>query len=152
MQFRDIAKGEPWMTLGERRRTRKFIAALKRLFSGCGVEETPLLVLRVEDVAIHYLLVRRIEEGLAPASDNAEGAVSGCSGALADQIGKSRERLRKAIRELEDACARLGRPIDVGIADQLLPLVRQTGDLLHNAELATPENGDKSPDSGRTAC
>ena len=112
------------------------MSAVKRLFLERGVEETPFLALRVADVAIHHLLVRRLEANLRP---NAEASGAPISAALADQIGKARERLRKTIRELEDACARLGRPLDIGYADAVLPLVRQTADLLHRAELSAPD-------------
>ena len=40
--------------------------------------------------------------------------------------------MRKSMRELEEACARLGKPVQIGIADELLPLVRQTQHLLHS--------------------
>ncbi len=122
---------EAWMTPDEAAAMKRLMAALRRLLKTRGVQESPLLHLRMIDVGIHHLLARRLELGLMPRED-ADGTVAlEVSGTLADQIGKTRERLRKAIRELEDACARLGTPIDVGIADQLLPLVRETQDLLH---------------------
>ncbi len=143
MHLKNLARGDSWMTPDERRHVKKFVAAIARLFSGYGVEETPLLTLRVGDVAIHHLLVRRLEKGLAPVVDNQGERVAELSGALADQIGKGRERLRKAVRELEDACARLGRPIDVGLADRMLPLVRKTQDLLHDVELPAQEDTEE---------
>ena len=51
---------------------------------------------------------------------------------LVEQIGRTRERLRKAIRELEDVCAKLGKPVEIGIADKLLPFVREARHLIQN--------------------
>ncbi|MCK5862236.1 MAG: hypothetical protein KAH38_07115 [Candidatus Hydrogenedentes bacterium] len=123
---------ESWMTEEECQRMRRFAASIRRLFKTKGVQETPLLALRVIDVGIHSLLARRLERVLEPSvKENGEVSLD-ISGPQADHIGKIRERLRKAIRELEDACTRLGSPIDVGIADQLLPLVRETQQLLQS--------------------
>jgi hypothetical protein len=120
------------MTEEERRMMRRFMAAIRRLFKAKGVQETPLLAIRVIDVGIHFLLARRLELGLTPTEKENGKVVLDVTGAMADYIGKTRERLRKAVRELEDACSRLGTPVDVGIADELLPLVRATKDLLQN--------------------
>jgi len=141
MNLGDTARGASWMTPEERRHTRKFVAAVNRLFQKRGVEVTPFLALRVTDVAVHHLLVRRLENTLVLDSAAGEATAPGpvCSPALADQIGKARERLRKAVREIEDACARAGRPIDIGIADRVLPIVRQTADLLHHTTLPAQE-------------
>ncbi len=130
MWLKESAWREGWMTEKERRMMRRFMAAIRRLFKARGVQETPLLAIRVIDVGIHSLLARRLELGLMPTvKENGEVALD-VTGAMADHIGKTRERLRKAVRELEDACTRLGAPVDVGIAEKLLPLVRQTRELL----------------------
>jgi len=132
MRLQETAWREPWMTEEERRIMGYFMVLIRRLFKARGIQDTPLIALRAIDVGIHCLLVRRLELVLTPTvKENGEITLD-ISGAMADHIGKTRERLRKAIRELEDACARLGSPVDVGIADQLLPLVRETRDLLQN--------------------
>ncbi len=115
---------------------KRFIAQVRRMFDARGVGESPLLTLRVSDVGIHWLLVLRLERGLMSEQDGPDADAAVLSGALADQIGKARERMRKSIRDLEDACARLGTPIDVGVADRMLPMVRKTKDLLHGEEVA----------------
>ena len=131
MRLHETCWRETWMTEEERQIMRRFMAAIRRLFKVKGVRETPLLALRVIDVGIHCLLTRRLELVLMPCVKDTGEVTLDISGPQADHIGKTRERLRKAIRELEDACARLGSPIDVGLADRLLPLVRETQDLLH---------------------
>ncbi len=125
-----------WMTDEECVVMRRLVAAVRRMFKAYGVQASPLVSLRVMDVGVHYLLARRLELHLTPRDDDtgAEGLL--VSGSVADHIGKTRERLRKAIRELEDACARMGTPVDVGIADKVLPLVRETRDLLHDQKMA----------------
>jgi hypothetical protein len=138
MRLQDVARREPWMTGEECLLMKKFIAAIRRLLAAHGVSESPLLTLRTADVGISWLLVRRLEAGLKPLEESA--APPELSGSLADHIGKGRERLRKAIRELEDACARMGRPIDIGLADEMLPMVRKTRDLLHDKGMERKED------------
>ena len=133
-----------WMTDEERLAMKRFMASVRRLFKARNVQESPLLTLRVVDVGVHYLLARRLETALSPRVDDEGAAVLEISGALADQIGKTRERLRKAIRELEDACARLGAPVDVGIADEVAPMARATRDLLHGQADGSDANRETS--------
>ena len=132
MRIRDIERGETWMTDAEHLFLRKFVKSMCVLFNGQGVQESPLLALRLADVAVHLLLARRQEMALTVAADGEGAAVPGITGALADQVSKGRERLRKAVRELEDACARLGKPLDTGLAEEMLPLVRKTRNILQN--------------------
>ena len=132
MRLQETAWREKWMTDEECRIMNYFMKLMRKLFKAKGVQDTPLIALRVIDVGIHHLLARRLELALMPiVKENGEVALD-ISGATADHIGKTRERLRKAIRELEDACARLGSQVDMGLAEQLLPLIRETQDLLHN--------------------
>jgi len=132
MPMRAIERGESWMTEEERLLIRKFTRSLRALLSSRGVEETPLAALRMADVAIHLLLAKRLETALTPGADM-QAATPGITGTLAEQVSKGRERLRKAVRELEDACARVGKPLDKGLAEEMLPLVRKTGDMLQHA-------------------
>lgn len=145
MRIAKVLIGAPWLTREERVYIRKFLGAVQQLFLSSGVKDSPLLALRVVDVAVHLLLTRRQELALIPADSN-DGTPE-LSGALADQIGKGRERLRKAVKELEEACARLGSPVDTGIAGQMLPLVRQTADLLHHNTLPAEYGDDVRMDS-----
>lgn len=132
MSLRNIERGEFWMTGAERLFFRKFVKSLRALLGSRGVPESTLLSLRVADVAVHLLLVKRLETALTPEMD-AGAATPGITGALAEQVSKGRERLRKAVRELEDTCTRLGKPLDTGLADEMLPVVRKTGDMLQQA-------------------
>ncbi|MFA7693678.1 MAG: hypothetical protein GX117_06945 [Candidatus Hydrogenedentes bacterium] len=138
MVLTKILRREPWLTKSERRYIHVFLQGVEELFASCDVKYSPLLSLRVADVAVHMLLVRRWEQGLIPGEEESEKVDA--RGSLFEQVMKTRERLRKSIKELEDACARLGTPVDTGIAGKVLPLVRQTADLLH-----APESAGASP-------
>lgn len=142
MRLHETCWRETWMTEEERKLMRSLMAAIRRLFKEKGVQETPLLAMRVIDLGIHFLLSRRLELVLTPGVKDTGEVTLDISGPQADHIGKTRERLRKAIRELEDACSRLGSPIDIGLADKLLPLVLETQELLHGSYFEEGDHND----------
>ena len=133
---------EPWMTDEEKRVMKKQMAAMRRLFIKGGVPESPFISMRAIDIGIHHLMVRRLEAKLE--TDNAPADSAPNCAQLVEQIGKTRERMRKSMRELEEACARLGKPVQIGIAEQLLPLVRKTKHLLKNGVM---DEDDPAPES-----
>jgi len=122
----------------ERRFVRAFARDMAGLFAGHGVAHSPLLILQVADVCESYLLVRRFEDaihedGLFPQKKREpEGPLGNISPAV-EPLGKARDRWRKAVKDLEDACARAGTPIDKGLADALKPIVRQADGVLEDA-------------------
>lgn len=122
MNMTTLARGETWMRHDELELTRQFVRGIGTLLGDRGVVENPLLVLRVNDIVVTWLLARRLEESLGPGDD---GETARTSAAQADAIGKSRERLRKAIKELEEYCERAGTPIDTGLADLMKPVIQQ---------------------------
>ena len=84
--------------------------------------------LRVNDVGVSFLLVRRIESELghlhreddeAPASAKSPTLLT-----LVDAIGKAREKMRKAINELETSCPDAVAATDTGLADMMKRLVQ----------------------------
>lgn len=127
MELKKLKQGEWWMDEGERRQAREFINRMMKLFQGAGVLETPLLALRVQDLLVHWILAQRLERALllSPEETPAEKALA----AAADAIGKNRERIRKAMKELEEYCQKAGTPIDRGIADEMKPILEKTRDL-----------------------
>lgn len=122
MKMTTLALGETWMSADELDLNRELVGGLKQQLEQRGVAESPLLFLRVDDVAVSWLLTRRMEAGLGPGED---GETPRTSAAQADAIGKSRERLRKAIKELEEYCERAGTPIDTGLADRMKPVIQE---------------------------
>ncbi|NLN93103.1 MAG: hypothetical protein GX130_07350 [Candidatus Hydrogenedens sp.] len=139
MTFSELRQGEKWMTEEERKVHRRFAMTMKKFLKDHGVATSPLLIFRVSDIAMQWLVVRRLENSLFQSEDDEQGGLPTVTTALADHIGKGRERLRKAIRELEDACARLGTPIDAGLADEMAPLMRETRELMDGADFSGKE-------------
>jgi len=123
MELMMLAEGEAWMNDEERRLNGQFVVGVRALLESRGVTENPLLALRVNDVVVSWLLVRRMEARLGEEGDPEAGERT--TPAAADAIGKSRERLRKSIKDLEDYCARAGTPIDTGLADVMKPVIQQ---------------------------
>ena len=122
MKLNTLARGEVWMSDGEAELSRDLVRGLGKLLRARGVAENPLLVLRVNDVVVSWLLARRMEESLG--CDGA-GESARTTPAQADAVGKSRERLRKSIKDLEEYCVRAGTPIDTGLADLMKPVIQQ---------------------------
>jgi hypothetical protein len=124
MTLRQLVQAD-WMTPDEKKLAKWFVNHLARLFRERGVPQNPLLVVRLNDALVSYLLARRAESllGFGQAED---GTAIPPPPAAYDLVGKAHERLRRATRELEDFCARAGKPIDTGIADRLQPLMQHT--------------------------
>ncbi|MBI1319852.1 MAG: hypothetical protein GC168_13055 [Candidatus Hydrogenedens sp.] len=125
MTLHKLAKGTDWMTPEEKPLARWFVSKMARQLRQRGVPETPLLVVRVNDAMVSFLLARRAESVLGFGINEDGTPLSPTPGAY-DLVGKAHERLRRSVRELEDYCTRAGRPIDVGIADKLQPLMQAT--------------------------
>lgn len=90
-----------------------------------GVRQTPLVVLRVHDVLSSFLDVLGAEEALAAVDEPRTAAV--------ESAAKARERLRKAMKELEESCERLGSPIGKGLADAMKPILKASEGVLEDA-------------------
>jgi len=118
-----LTQGEPWMTPQERDFNQDLIRAIAKHLEATGVPESALVALRVNDIASTWLLARRLESALAPR----EGQPAPCpTPAQADAIGKCRERLRKAIKELEEYRAKTGAPAPApqGLVERMHEAVR----------------------------
>lgn len=114
-----------------------FVAEMSQLLAACGVAPTPTIVLRVHDVATTLTIALALEDPLL------EGLAAGeqMPSAAVESAAKARERWRKAMKELEDSCARAGSPIDQGLPDEVRPLLRKAEGVLDAALTAT-----RSPD------
>lgn len=121
-----------------------FVAGMRAVFERQGVVETPLLILRMEDVLANYLLVGRAERisetGPARTANRKEGGTEVAerntephAPGLDEHIGKARERLRKSMKELEESCAKAGTPIDAGLADVMRPILKKAEGVLEGA-------------------
>ncbi|MFP4502918.1 MAG: hypothetical protein ACLFTT_18140 [Candidatus Hydrogenedentota bacterium] len=135
MDLETLAQSMDWMTAGERLITAVFVEQMQATFTAGGVALTPLIVLRTEDVIVSHLMVRRIEHGLAEsgAAELETKEQRATRAAIIEAAGKARERLRKAMKDLEDACTKAGTPIDTGLADRLRPLLQQAEGTIEDA-------------------
>jgi hypothetical protein len=115
---------------------RSIAEAMLALFEEYGVAMTPLVVMRLEDVLSSYLVVRRLQQAMwlteTEEQESARASVAAMA-AAAEPLAKARERLRKAMKELEDLCAKAGTPIDVGLAERVQPLLERTKGVLDDA-------------------
>ncbi|MBW7866229.1 MAG: hypothetical protein H3C30_17660 [Candidatus Hydrogenedentes bacterium] len=156
MTFNDLLTGEVWMSPEERLTHTNFITAVTAQLDARKVPASATLILRVAEAANLLHLARRLERGLTPSPED-PGNYS-VTPALAEQIGKARERLRKALKEIEDTCATLGARASRGFADEIRPMLDKGADLLNDprvthetvAEIVPPETDNEDPDPGTT--
>ncbi|HOZ48071.1 MAG TPA: hypothetical protein PLO37_21050 [Candidatus Hydrogenedentes bacterium] len=122
-----------WFTDAERALAEALVGDFAELFGQCGVAETASLKMRTEDVIVSYLHVRRVEHLLAPSVVEAATATTANEERVIDAAGRARERLRKAMKELEDYCTRAGAPIDQGIAGLMKPILKKAEGVIEDA-------------------
>lgn len=149
----------PGLTMPEAEVAEAWRAGMNDTYERHGVERTPLLILREEDVLMSFLTVRRMEESIAAArNEKASEETRAGQPTIAAQIeaaGKARERMRKAVKELEESCARAGTPIAVGIADTVRPLLKRSQGVIEDAVAfeagKTPESNSPEPEEHTNA-
>ncbi len=105
MNLEKLAQPAAWMNPEERHTAAALIAAFQRLFTERGVPENPFIALRLQDCLVHYTLCRRLENGLLAGSGD-------ITPAEAAQIGRVRDRLRRALKDLEDTAKKLAPPAE----------------------------------------
>ncbi len=105
MNLSNLAQAEPWMDHEERQTAATLAAAFEKNFADRQIPEGPFLTLRVENCLVHHALCRRLERALTPDPDADTPAT--ITTAIAGHIGRARERLRKALKELEDTADKL---------------------------------------------
>ncbi|MBP8130282.1 MAG: hypothetical protein KA184_11955 [Candidatus Hydrogenedentes bacterium] len=124
-----------WWLTGEAARYERFRGEMDRLFEERGVMPTPLMEGRVEEIAILDVLVCRLLAKLKTLALQGESAdtLSRDFIVCVETLLKTLEKWRKAMNELEDVCAKAGTPIDVGVADKMKPLLRETQGVMDKA-------------------
>jgi hypothetical protein len=121
-----IVKAEKWMTPQERVFYSRFAASIEYTLDQRGIEMTSMTALRVNDVVVSFVLVRRLESTLNSDAVAAETATKPQTLiALVDGIGKAREKMRKALKELEDVCGPIAMPQETGFADRMKSIVKR---------------------------
>jgi hypothetical protein len=124
------------------------LRALGQFLAAHGVAPTPLLALRVQALVLHAVQAARLEATLSagalvlwPEPDSRGRAALNPA---VEAAAKERERMRKAIKELEDACQAAGTPIHQGLPDHVRDLLAKTAGITH----AVCETGGRREDRG----
>jgi hypothetical protein len=112
---------------------RAFLREMRRILERRNVEETPLLHLRQQDVLANYLAVRRLERLYSMPEPGVCETDCGHEDVSPETIGRARERLRRAMKALEEYVVMTGTPANVGLADEVLPLLKKTRGVLEDA-------------------
>ena len=120
------------MEPSERTLTKEFVSGLAAHYGIDPADTDPLLALRVDDVAVHYLLVLRLEQALsrAKAIGEEDGDDPKKETALVESVLRTRERLRKTMKELDEVLARVGSGAGQGLADIMKPIMKQAEGVL----------------------
>lgn len=118
----NLVRTAEWMGQEEGALLRRLAKELERMARRRAVPQSPLLQLRIDDVAVTLLLVRRMEGRLGDAEK--------CTASAIDAVGKTRERLRKTVKEFEDYLEHVGQPAPTNIAEAMAPIMLQIGDTL----------------------
>ena len=103
MTLNDLAQAEPWMDQEERQITDTLIAAFRQNFAERQIPENPFLTLRLQNCLVQYILCRRLERSLTAGAEDPGTTHTA-------HVGRARERLRKALKELEDTANKLAPP------------------------------------------
>lgn len=138
----------PWLLPTENERYGRFHDDVDQLLTDRDVVVTPLIAGRVEEIAILDILIQRllgILKTLVPADQTVE-KVNRDIIACIETLLRALEKWRKAMNELEEGCAKAGTPIDLGIADKVKPMLRQTQGVMGKAL----QRGRAQPRKGKT--
>ena len=137
-----------WIT-DEKELVDQFVKEMLAFYRKNGACITPLLILRLDDIAQTYLLIQRLENTLLSSPSSPLGSMEG-EGVLTvsksgstpkkegdnvvlEMLGKVRERLRKAIKELEESSTKAFTTLPQGIADRMRPIIKKAEGILENS-------------------
>ncbi len=152
MTLNDLTQGELWMDLQERQTAAELVQSFQQLFAERQIPETLFLVLRVRDFVLHHTLCLRLERSLTPSHSPEDGnprhsredgnpsSPATVAPVLAGHIGRTRDRLRKSLKDLEDAADKL---------DPTAPVCKAPGKGKHAAKkglsVAVDVSGEATP-------
>ncbi len=113
-----------------------FMADLFKMLRQRQVNITPLVLIRTWIVVSSAVDAWHIDQADLETQDPKHHA-------LPEALGKAHERLRKAMKDLEDCCTKQGRPPVLGLADRMKPILLKTRGILEEALAAGPDPGDE---------
>lgn len=110
----------------------EFVTATTREYQRRLRKAEPSAVMRLEGIIILYVMARRVglkalAAGLEPGPGEDRKPPDG------EEVGKAQERLRKALKEFEDAVGGTPDAAATGIADLLRPLLKETEGIVEEA-------------------
>lgn len=149
MPMKNAIAYKSWESPDARRIYREMNTSFRRFFQQHGVPETPFLMLHADDVIAAALTVACLEKMLAglaateePLSQEPRDADARLRAliTIADAAGKARERMRKAMKDLEEYCARNGVSAGGGIADIMKPILEKANNALQENPREDTEN------------
>jgi hypothetical protein len=132
----------PYLDTAETQSAHAFVSGMGALLELRGVTLTPTLIMRIEDVVHSHILVGRLEMDIwqkgvvftppVPEEDEQNTTSRRRTASQKEYInpavealGKARERLRKAMKELEDNCGTVAAPTQRNLAEEVLPLLKK---------------------------
>lgn len=139
MPMKNAIAYKAWEAPEARRIYRTMNTSFRRFFQQHGVPETPFLLLHADDVIAAALTAACLEKMLAgfaaaeePLSQEPRDADMRLRALItvADAAGKARERMRKAMKDLEEYCSRNGVAAGGGIADIMKPILEKANNAL----------------------
>ena len=112
---------------------KKIVALLKQR----GVEVTPIVETRAKDMATWWWLAQHYEAVLRDSESGTSSAGAGQTGwkphPSVDALAKTWERLRRAMKELEDMCGQESATPRGGLASRMKPIIEKTQGVLEDA-------------------
>lgn len=126
----------------------RFVTEMETALQAHGVYATPFVVLRVHDVLASMLVALRLERESIALEAGPDAMRQRTT--VIELAGKARERLRKAMKELEDTCAKMGTPIDQGLDEVMNPIIEAGEGILEDA-LAFEESKRRKAAAGNVA-
>lgn len=117
---------------------REYVAQMCRFLEDRQIEQTPLLLIQMQDVLAQLLVSRQIDGALnsgGALGTKLQAAGDGRSRALTlvEAAGKSRERLRRAMKDLSDATKTAGSPAHQSLAEVMKPILKKAQGALEEA-------------------
>lgn len=154
MDARTLALKNEWMTEDERKTAIELAKDFEDMFNERGIAPTPFANLRAAEIILLETHARRIEARLkdfpAIVSENTKRGAT--LEELIECAGKARERVRKAVKELEEYCANAGTPIDKGLAGTMRPILKKAEGIFDDPRnLRTPKTPKKNAKTSAAA-
>jgi hypothetical protein len=127
---KDLIFAKAWMTPEEQTLLKCLLEETLHDFAKRGVAPTAFLLMRLDTILTGYIVSRRLEQHLAAPAD--PSTASKTEPALIETITKNHERLRRAMKDIDQTIAK-NAPAHFGLADYMKPLIERADGVLEEA-------------------